>query len=72
MTIKNEAKIREPHVEEMRSAIEHRATWFYLLLDEARKNGLAWDDFARKAVFQTGCLQGMGDVLLQLSNYSTI
>lgn len=58
MAIKNEAKIKEPHVEDMRSAIEHRATWFYLLLDEARKKGLAWDDFARKAVFRTGCLHG--------------
>jgi len=58
MAIKNEAKIKERHVEDLRSAIEHRATWFYLLLDEARKKGLDWDDFARKAVFRTGCLHG--------------
>jgi len=58
MSIKNEAKIREDHVRDVRAAIKHRATWFYFLLDEARKRGLDWDDFARKAVFRTGCLHG--------------
>jgi len=45
-------------VTEVRKAIEHRATWMYLLLKEARERGLAWDEFARPAVFQTGCLSG--------------
>lgn len=58
--MRNEARIKEPHIEDMRSAIEHRATWFYLLLHEARKKGLAWDDFARRAVFRTGYLHGKG------------
>ena len=58
MTIKNENKINEAHVNDMRSAIEHRATWFYLLLDEARKQGIDWDNFARKAIFRCGCFHG--------------
>ncbi|MBW1711404.1 MAG: L-2-amino-thiazoline-4-carboxylic acid hydrolase [Deltaproteobacteria bacterium] len=56
--IKNEARIKDDHIREIRSAIRHRATWFYFLLDEARKRGLEWDDFARKAIFRTGCLHG--------------
>jgi len=43
---------------EIRKAIEHRATWMYLLLQEARKKGLDWDDFARSAIHATGCLGG--------------
>jgi len=43
---------------EVRKAIEHRATWMYLLLQEARKRGLDWDDFARPAIRATGCLSG--------------
>lgn len=34
-------------VNEIRSAIEHRATWMYYLMDEARKEGLDWEGFAR-------------------------
>ena len=58
MPIKNEPKIKTNHVEDIRSAIEHRATWFYFLLDDARKKGLDGDDFARKAIFRTGCFHG--------------
>jgi hypothetical protein len=45
-------------VSELRKAIEHRATWMYNLLKEARKRGLEWDDFAREAVRETGCFHG--------------
>ena len=45
-------------VREIRKAIEHRATWMYLLLKEARDRGLDWDEFARPAILQTGCLGG--------------
>jgi len=45
-------------VSEVRKAIEHRATWMYLLLKEARDRGLDWDDFAREAVRETGCFHG--------------
>ena len=49
---------RETLIKEIRKAIEHRATWMYLLLKEARERGLDWDDFAREAVHTTGCLHG--------------
>lgn len=58
MTIKNVNTISEPQVDEVRSAIEHRATWFYLLLDEAKKRGLDWEDFARQAILRCGCFHG--------------
>jgi hypothetical protein len=58
MNIKNESKINNKKVLENRAAIEHRATWFYLLLDEARKEGLDWDSFARRAIFKCGCFHG--------------
>jgi hypothetical protein len=45
-------------VQEVRKAIEHRATWMYLLLKEARDQGLDWDEFARPAIRTTGCLGG--------------
>ena len=48
----------DPIITEVRKAIEHRATWMYLLLKEARERGLAWDEFARPAIFATGCLNG--------------
>jgi len=46
-------------VTEVRKAIEHRATWMYLLLQEARKSGLDWDDFARPAIRETGSIHGL-------------
>lgn len=58
MSIKNVPTIDEKNVNDMRSAFEHRATWMYLLLDEARKKGLDWDDFGRKAIFRCGCFHG--------------
>jgi len=45
-------------VAEIRKAIEHRATWMYNLLKEAREKGVAWDDIGRKAVRDTGHFQG--------------
>jgi hypothetical protein len=58
----NKTYTQEEHdnilVSEIRKAIEHRATWMYLLLKEARERGLDWDDFARPAIRATGCLGG--------------
>lgn len=45
-------------VREIRKAIEHRATWMYLLLVEARERGLDWDEFARPAIRATGAIHG--------------
>lgn len=48
----------DPITTEVRKAIEHRATWMYLLLKEARERGLDWDDIGRAAVLQTGSIHG--------------
>jgi hypothetical protein len=45
-------------IENLRNAVEHRATWFYLLMDEARKRGVPWEEIARSAVYRCGCLHG--------------
>ena len=49
-----------PIITEVRKAIEHRATWMYLLLKEARERGLEWDDFGREAIRNTGSIHGLG------------
>jgi hypothetical protein len=58
MGINSQSTITEEHVNDLRAAIEHRATWFYLLLDEACKKGLDPDDFARKAITRCGHFHG--------------
>lgn len=58
MAIVNNAKDHGKHTEELRAAIGHRATWMYLLMDEARKRGLDWDDFARAAILKCGRFHG--------------
>ncbi|HSB68667.1 MAG TPA: L-2-amino-thiazoline-4-carboxylic acid hydrolase [Candidatus Methylomirabilis sp.] len=58
MTIVNDAGVNEQRVNDMRSAIEHRATWLYLLLDEAEKAGLPWEEFGRKAITRCGVFHG--------------
>ncbi len=58
MPIVNNPTDHGEHIEQIRAAIEHRATWMYLLLDEARKRGLDWDDFARQAITKCGEFHG--------------
>jgi len=55
--IKNEAGDRGQHIKDLRDAIEHRATWFYYLVQEAKKRGLD-NDFARAAIIGCGCFHG--------------
>ena len=55
---KNSTVSEDQLVQEIRKAIEHRATWMYFLLQEAEQRGLDWDDFAREAVSRTGALHG--------------
>ena len=52
--ITNNAKDKGPQIDILRGAFEHRATWAYLLIEEARKKGLDYD-FAHKAIFNCGC-----------------
>jgi len=56
--ITNKPTINEESIIDIRNAIEHRATWMSLLIDEARKSGLDWEGFARKAIFRCGCFHG--------------
>lgn len=59
MEIKNVPKMyNDDETKALRAAVEHRAAWMYLLMDEARQNGLSWDDFARKAISKCGSYHG--------------
>jgi hypothetical protein len=55
--IKNNKTDQGQHIEELRAAIEHRATWFALLVEEAKKRGLKLD-FARDAIYRCGAFHG--------------
>jgi hypothetical protein len=57
MIVNEPSHVGDPHVEDLRAAIEHRAAWFFLLIDEARKKGLDLS-FARDAIFKCGCFHG--------------
>ena len=54
MIVNNPSKTEDTRINDLRSAFEHRATWFALLIDEARKQGLD-TDFARNAIRKCGC-----------------
>ena len=41
----------DPRINDLRGAFEHRALWFGLLIDEARKRGLD-ETFAREAILR--------------------
>ncbi len=58
MAIENTPRVNEPHTNDMRSALEHRATWFYLLLEEAEKAGMDWEAFGRRAITRCGVIHG--------------
>ena len=57
MSIKNEAKIKNPLIVAIREQLEHRALWMYLLCDEAKKKGLAPEEYAPAAIKRCGLLQ---------------
>jgi len=42
----------------IRGTLEHRATWLYLLLKEAEKRGLAWEEIGPPAIRACGNLHG--------------
>jgi hypothetical protein len=56
--IKNYPKNKNKIIKAIRELLEHRATWLYLLLDEAEKRGISTEDFAKSAVMRCGCFQG--------------
>jgi len=55
--IKNTPTDKGKHIADLRAAFEHRATWFYLLIEEARKKGLD-ENFGREAIHACGCFHG--------------
>lgn len=55
--IKNVAEDRGTHIEDLRNAFEHRATWMYLMYKEAKKEGLS-DQFAHDAIKKCGLFHG--------------
>ena len=57
--VKNEAKIKNPLIVAVREQLEHRATWLYLLCDEAQKRGLDPKDFGSAAVKRCGLMQAL-------------
>ena len=56
--IKNIPKHNNKLIKAVRGLLEHRATWLYLLLDEAKKRGIETEEFAKAAVMRCGCFQG--------------
>ena len=56
--VTNEAKIKNPLLDAVREQLEHRATWLYLLCDEAQKHGLDPRDFGPDAIKRCGLMQG--------------
>lgn len=54
----NEPAIKMPLIRAIRELLEHRALWMYLLCDEARKKGLAPEQFAPQAIRRCGLYQG--------------
>jgi len=58
MSVKNEAKYKNPLLKAIREQLEHRALWMYLLCDEAAKEGLKAEDYAPAAIKRCGLYQG--------------
>jgi hypothetical protein len=56
--IRNEPRRKGWLVTKIRGLFEHRAEWQYLLLDEARKHGLKWSEFAPDAIYRCGLFHG--------------
>ena len=57
--INNKAALsNDEQVNNLRKAYEHRAIWMGLILDEAEKAGLDWENVARKAINRCGFFHG--------------
>ncbi|MCP4604155.1 MAG: L-2-amino-thiazoline-4-carboxylic acid hydrolase [Proteobacteria bacterium] len=54
----------------VRGTLEHRATWLYLLLKEAEKKGVKWEDIGYPATRACGNIQGKE--LINLSGTSSL
>jgi hypothetical protein len=56
--IKNIPKRNNFLLKAIRGTLEHRATWLYLLLKEAEKKGVKWEDIGPPAIKACGHLHG--------------
>ena len=56
--VKNDPKYKNKLLQAIREQLEHRATWLYLLCDEAKKRGLDPKEFASEAITRCGLSQG--------------
>jgi len=56
--IKNVPRHNNFLLKAVRGTLEHRATWLYLLLKEAEKKGIAWEDIGPEAIKACGHLHG--------------
>lgn len=67
--IANDPKlVNDEKVNILRTAIEHRATWFYFLLDEVKKNGLDAEKLGRTAISRCGCFHGAEKIMKKCEN----
>ena len=56
--ITNTPKKNGPILRNLRNFFEHRALWFYLIYDEAAKEGLDLESISRKAIRRCGVYHG--------------
>lgn len=56
--IKNVPKHNNFLLKAIRGTLEHRATWMYLLLKEAEKKGIQWEDIGYPAIKACGNMHG--------------
>ncbi|WP_297522179.1 hypothetical protein [uncultured Clostridium sp.] len=56
--IVNVSKRNNPIIKAVRGTLEHRAVWLYLLLKEAEKKGIQWEDIGYEATKNCGHIQG--------------
>jgi hypothetical protein len=68
--IVNSPKRNDPEIQFIRGALEHRATWMYLLLKEAEKKGIRWEDIGRPAIRACGNMHG--ESFVQRSGTTTL
>jgi len=56
--IVNRSKRKNFLIKGIRGTLEHRATWLYLLLKEAEKKGVKWEEIGYPAVRECGHIHG--------------
>lgn len=56
--IVNKPKWNNYLIRSIRGTLEHRATWLYLLLKEAEKRGISWEDIGDPAIKCCGNIEG--------------